>query len=118
MRASSCESPGKRSWCSRFMSRKRAWPAVSLCGVMWRAGGGGARLDGLARIEALPGPALEFRLVIEGVDLADAAIHEELNDAPRLGPMMQSAVEIGRGLVGKQSLACEQVRQRDAAQAA
>ena len=49
----------------------------------------------LTRIEPLAMPALELRLVIEGVHLADAAVHEELDHAARPGRMMQPAVEIG-----------------------
>ena len=70
-----------------------------------------ARLDALARarIERLPVPRDELRLVVEEIALACAAIHEELDDA--LGP---------RGKMwcrAAQPLAPEQRGQRDPAEA-
>src|SRR5262249_28818644 len=62
-----------------------------------------------------------FGLVVEGIDLAGGAGHEQLHDAPGAGAVVQATVEVGarRGpwAVGEQALAAEQVGQGDAAQA-
>ena len=58
-----------------------------------KAGRSGDRLDPLARIELLSVQLDELGLVVERVALADAAVHEELNDALGLGPVVQPAIE-------------------------
>jgi hypothetical protein len=65
-------------------------------------------------------PFGEFRLVVEGVHLAGAAVHEELDDAAGLGGVVEAAVEFGPriGGVGQQLMHAEQVGERDAAQTA
>src|SRR5205823_13813470 len=86
----------------------------------------GDGLDPGAGVE-LPAVVLgQGRLVVEGVALADAAVHEELDDAPHLGPVVQPAVEFrasggltppGGRLPREQAAPAEQVRQGDATQA-
>src|SRR5205823_9168593 len=80
---------------------------------------GGDGLDVLAGVEAAAVQALELGLVVEGVHLADAAVHEELDDAPGAGAVVQAAALVGaRGVGGEEPLAGEQVGEGDAAQAA
>jgi hypothetical protein len=61
---------------------------------------------------------LEHRLVVERVLLADAAVHEQLNDPPRPRLVVEAAFEVGAGLSFQQPGLAEQRRQGDAAQAA
>ena len=76
-----------------------------------------------ARIERLAVPALQLGLVVEGVHLADAAVHEELDHTANLGSMVQPAVQLGRRTdrpeigPGEQPLLAQQIRQGDATQA-
>ena len=65
-----------------------------------------------------PLPLDQLRLVVERVDLAGGAGHEELDDALGLGRVVQAAVEVGPRLRRRAGRRAEQVRQRDAAQAA
>ena len=62
------------------------------------AGRAGDRLDlgAVAGIELLAVPLGQPRLVVERVHLAGAAVHEQLDDALDLGPMVQAAVQIVR----------------------
>ena len=87
------------------------------------AGHAGGSLDMAARIERLAVPALQLGLVVEGVHLADAAVHEELDHTANLGSMVQPAVQLGRRTdrpeiePGEQPLLAQQMRQGDATQA-
>jgi hypothetical protein len=80
-----------------------------------RAGGGG--LD--PEIDLLGVVFDQFGLVVERVHLADAAIHEQLNDAPRLRPVVQPAALVGapRPGGGEQAVRAEEVGQRQPAEA-
>ena len=62
--------------------------------VAGRAGDAFGLLAG-AGVERLAVPLVEFRLVVERVHLADAAVHEQLHDALDLRGVMQPAVELG-----------------------
>src|SRR5688500_11167221 len=58
------------------------------------------------------------RLVGTRVHRADAAIHEELNDAASLGGMMDATIQFRPTAAGEESVGAEQVGHGDAAQAA
>ena len=87
--------------------------------VAGRAGDALGLLAG-AGVERLAVPLLQFRLVVERVRLADAAVHEQLNDALDLGGVVQAAVELGRGFgrAGKFAGLGEQLREGEAAEPA
>src|SRR5262245_34104459 len=55
----------------------------------------GRRLDMATRVERLPVAPDQLGLVVKGVALAGPAVHEELDDSPDLGRMMQAAVPLG-----------------------
>src|ERR1700674_3307593 len=84
------------------------------------AGHGGDGLDALAvAFEAPAVPRLQEGLIIEGVDLAGAPVHEKLEDAPGPRAMVHPAIQTWRrSCRGKMPVAPEQVQQRDAAEAA
>src|SRR5207247_4545243 len=86
------------------------------------AGGAGRRFDAhaVAGIELLPVAPDQLRLVIEGVALTYAAVHEELDDALHLRRVVGPAGRrVRRGRVSsKKSLLTEEVSQCHAAQAA
>ncbi len=48
-----------------------------------------------AGIERPPMPSRQLRLVVEGIHLADAAVHEELDHAAHPGPMVYPAIQLG-----------------------
>jgi hypothetical protein len=48
----------------------------------------------IARIKLLTVAFYQFRLVIESIALAGAAVHKELHDALDLGAMMDAAVQL------------------------
>src|SRR5262249_38485784 len=83
------------------------------------AGDGGDGLDALvaAGVEGLAVLLLQSRLVVEGVHLAGAAVHEQLDDAACFGAMMDAAVQVG-GRGGAVGVGGEEVGQGDAAEAA
>src|SRR5262249_30931701 len=80
------------------------------------AGGGG--LD--AEIDLLPVAFLHLRFAVEGINLANAAVHEQLDDAANLRLVVQSAVEIGARprYVGQDAILPEHPGQRHAAESA
>jgi hypothetical protein len=88
------------------------------------AGCARGRLDVAPRVERLAVATVQLRLVVEGVHLADAAVHEELDHPLRPGAMMETAIEVGDrpracGIhPGDQVVAAQQIGQRDPAQAA
>src|SRR3954452_1891856 len=80
------------------------------------------QLDLAAGVERLAVTPDQLRLVIKGVHLAGSTGHEQLDDAPGPGPVVQTAVEVGlaqaeRG-ASEQTVAAQEVRQGDTAQAA
>jgi len=60
----------------------------------------------------------KFGFVVEGIHLAGAAVHEELNDPFDFGGMMQTAVEFGFGEVGTEAIVCKKLGEGDAAESA
>src|SRR5690606_21505961 len=75
-------------------------------------------------IEALAVVARESRLGIEGVDLARAAVEEDLDDTPRAGAVVEAAIErrerrgapAGEGVASgfaRRAIACEEARSRE-----
>src|SRR5206468_976946 len=86
-----------------------------------RAGRTLEQFDAAARVELLAVAPDQQRFVVEGVALAGGAGHEQLHDALRPGAVMQAAAQFGarlRRLLTEQAVLDEQVRQRDATQAA
>ena len=87
------------------------------------AGHAGGSLDMTARIERLSVPALQLGLVVEGIHLADAAVHEKLDHTAHLGSMVQPAIQLRRRTdrpeigPGEQPLLAQQMRQGNATQA-
>ena len=63
-------------------------------------------------------PLVELGLVIKGIHLADAPIHEQLDDAPDFGAMMEAALEFRARFqhrrVRQQFVASQQMGQSDA----
>jgi hypothetical protein len=109
------------------------FPALALPGPIprafhHRAGVALKQLHLAARIEFLAATFDEFGFVIEGVALAGATVHEELDDAFDFGAVVETAVEVGAGDgasirgrdggVSKQILAAQQMGKGDAAEAA
>src|SRR5262249_48151608 len=81
-------------------------------------------LDVAPRVERLAMPSLQRGLVVEGVHLADAAVHEELDHPAHLRPVMQPAIQLGPGTErlaigpGEQALLDQHLREGNPAQAA
>src|SRR5262249_14007182 len=80
------------------------------------------QLDAAAGVELLAVTADQLRLVVEGIDLAGGAGHEQLHDAPGPGAVVQAAIEVrarrGPRPVREQALPAEQMGQGDAAEPA
>ena len=74
-------------------------------------------LDWPAGIKFLPVSFDQFRLVVERVALAGGARHEELDDAPGPGTMVQTAVQL-RTIDRTFHIFAQQPRQSHASQAA
>ena len=70
-----------------------------------------------AEIDLLPVPFAELGLVVERVHLADAAVHEELDDAADAGTVVQAAVELGTRGVGQGAVLAEEMGQGQGAEA-
>jgi hypothetical protein len=69
-------------------------------------------------VEGLTVAFFQQRFVIEGIDLAGAAIHEKLYDAASPGSMVQTAVEVRcRRRTGQQAVSAEQVGERNTSEA-
>src|SRR5262245_60882408 len=86
--------------------------------IAWLARGG---FDFFSRIELVAAAFDHLRYVTEQIALVRPAIHEQLNDSLHLCWMMQAAVELRpwtRGGICEQSVLAEQMRHRDATQAA
>ena len=80
---------------------------------------GEAQVFGHRRRQRLAVPLLQLRLGIEEIDLAGTALHEHEDDVLGLGREVRLAwrerIQLGRGGA---AFACQQLRQRDGADAA
>ena len=90
---------------------------------MHGAGDALEQLDLAAGIELLAVALDQLRLVVEGIDLAGGAGHEELHDALGLGAVVQPAIPVrlapqGRLVRGEETILAEQVGQGDASEPA
>src|SRR5262245_25673170 len=103
------------------MRERRAHPAPALTVLLPPPGAlehvarlARRRLDVLPRIELLAVQPDQLGLVVERVALARAAVHEELDDPPDLGSVVQSAADLwprARG-TGQRATLGKQLRKR------